>query len=30
MGKHSEEIREILGFFPGEEVIHRDDLLLKE
>jgi glutamate 5-kinase len=30
MGKHSEEIREILGFFPGEEVIHRDDLVLKE
>ena len=30
MGKHSEEIREVLGFFPGEEVIHRDDLVLKE
>lgn len=30
MGKHSEAIREILGFFPGEEVIHRDDLVLKE
>ncbi len=30
MGKHSEEIREILAFFPGEEVIHRDDLVLKE
>lgn len=28
MGKHSEEIETVLGSCPGEEVIHRDDLVI--
>ena len=30
MGRHSDEIEAILGTFPGEEVIHRDDLVLTD
>ena len=30
MGKHSDEIETILGSSPGEEVIHRDDLVISE
>ena len=30
MGRHSDEIEKILGTCPGEEVIHRDDLVLTE
>lgn len=30
MGRQSGEIEEVLGACPGEEVIHRDDLVLKE
>jgi glutamate 5-kinase len=30
MGRHSEEIETILGTCPGEEVIHRDDLVISE
>jgi len=28
MGRHSEEIESVLGSCPGEEVIHRDDLVI--
>lgn len=28
MGRHSDEIESILGICPGEEVIHRDDLVI--
>lgn len=30
MGRHSDEIESILGTCPGEEVIHRDDLVLTD
>lgn len=30
MGRHSEEIEKVLGTCPGEEVIHRDDLVLTD
>jgi glutamate 5-kinase len=30
MGRHSDEIQAILGTFPGEEVIHRDDLVISD
>ena len=30
MGRHSDEIEKILGTCPGEEVIHRDDLVLTD
>ena len=30
MGRHSEEIESVLGTCPGEEVIHRDDLVLTD
>jgi len=30
MGRHSEEIETVLGSCPGEEVIHRDDLVLTD
>lgn len=30
MGRHSEEIETVLGTCPGEEVIHRDDLVLTD
>ncbi len=30
MGRHSEEIESVLGTCPGEEVIHRDDLVISE
>jgi glutamate 5-kinase len=30
MGKHSDEIANLLGACPGEEIIHRDDLVLTE
>jgi len=30
MGRHSEEIETVLGSCPGEEVIHRDDLVISE
>lgn len=30
MGKHSKEIGKILGACPGEEIIHKDDLVLSE
>ena len=30
LGRHSEEIEGILGACPGEEVIHRDDLVVSE
>jgi len=30
MGRHSDEIEKILGSCPGEEVIHRDDLVISE
>jgi len=30
MGRHSDEIETILGSCPGEEVIHRDDLVVSE
>jgi glutamate 5-kinase len=30
MGRHSEEIESVLGVCPGEEVIHRDDLVLTD
>jgi len=30
MGRHTHEIDEILGSCPGEEVIHRDDLVISE
>lgn len=30
MGRHSKEIETVLGSCPGEEVIHRDDLVISE
>ena len=30
MGRHSEEIESVLGTCPGEEVIHRDDLVISQ
>jgi glutamate 5-kinase len=30
MGRHSDEIETVLGSCPGEEVIHRDDLVLTD
>jgi glutamate 5-kinase len=30
MGRHSNEIKNILGQCPGEEIIHKDDLVLSE
>ncbi len=30
MGRHSEEIETVLGSCPGEEVIHRDDLVISQ
>jgi len=30
MGRHSNEIKDILGACPGEEIIHKDDLVLSE